>query len=72
MSAQVRVELGLRSATVFGAGAVVIPAMKAARIPRQWSDRRHAWQIPVDRVDDLTAVLEHQVGADVELVEATP
>lgn len=68
MSAAVRVEVGARTASVFGPGKVVVPAMKLCRTPRQFDDRRRCWLIPVSHASDLIAAIEYRVGGVVDVV----
>lgn len=67
-AAAVTIELGQRTAWISGHHATVVPAIKAARAPRQWDAARHSWRIPVVFADDVTAAVELQVGGDVEVI----
>lgn len=69
LSGPVRIEVGRRSACLYGTGLagtcdeVGIPRM------RDWHpDRKGVLMIPADRVDDLLAVIEHREHRTVELV----
>ena len=59
--ATVRVEIGRRSAWLYGAG--LSRYLEELDIPRQWDwhpDRKRVLMCPVDRVGDLLALLEHR------------
>ncbi len=66
----VRVELGKRSAWLSGPG--VHAALMTAGAPKMWCHRRRCWSCSVGRVHDVVAILEHQQGRRVELVEVLP
>lgn len=66
---RVKVELGRRSAWIYGRGADVVPALKACRSPRQWNDTLRCWSVPISHVSDVLAAIENRIGGDVEVVE---
>jgi hypothetical protein len=69
MSADVLVELGRRSASIFGPGRIIVPALKAAMVPRQWDSRRLCWIVPLTRLDDALAAIEYRSGGVVKIVD---
>ncbi len=64
----VRVELGRRSAWLFGPG--VAEAVRLAGSPSMRCPKRKALCCPVDRVSDVLAIIEGVQGRRVELTEA--
>ncbi|MGY1845531.1 hypothetical protein [Modestobacter sp. SYSU DS0875] len=64
-SRTVTVEVGKRSAWLRGAG--IAPLLDEIESPRMWCPRHKCLTCPVDRVDDLLALLEHRDGRMVEL-----
>lgn len=67
MTNLVRVEIGRRSAWLYGEGRHVVPALKLTRCPRQFDDIRRAWMVPVDHVSDLMAAIEHRTGGELDV-----
>lgn len=65
--AVVRVEAGRRSGWIYGAGSVVVPALKLVRCPRQWDEVRRGWMVPISQLSDALAALEYRYGANIEL-----
>lgn len=67
-SGPVRIEVGARSAWLYGAGlAAVLDELKVPRM-RDWRpDRKGTLQCPVDRVDDVLAIIEHREGRIVDV-----
>lgn len=66
--ATVRVEVGRRSAWLYGAG--LVRYLDELEVPRQWDwhpDRKRALMCPTDKVGDLLALLEHRDRRVVEL-----
>jgi hypothetical protein len=66
----VQVECGKRSAWLYGTNLTHL--MDEVGIPRMrdWNpDRRGTLMCPIDRVDDLLAILEHRDGRLVELLK---
>lgn len=61
----VTIEVGRRSAWVRGTG--LAPLLDEIGSPRMWCTRQKCLTCPVDRVDDLLALLEHRDGRAVEL-----
>lgn len=61
----IRVEIGKRSAWLHGPG--LSAALDDAGIPRMWCPFQKALTCPVDRVDDLLALLEHRDKRVVDL-----
>jgi hypothetical protein len=61
----VRIEVGRRSAWLHGAG--LAAALDQAGIPRMWCPFHKALTCPVDRVDDLLALLEFRDGRVIDL-----
>jgi len=43
-------------------GAGLVDVLDYVQTPRQWDHRRRQWMVPVDRVDDVLARCEHQLG----------
>lgn len=64
----VRVELGKRTAWLSGPG--VHDALTAAGSPMMRCPVRKVWCCPLNRLDDVLAVIEYRQGRRVELVEA--
>lgn len=62
----VRVEVGKRSAWLHGTG--LSAALGDAGIPKMWCPFQKALTCPVDRLDDLLALLEHRDRRPVELL----
>lgn len=68
--AEVRAEQGRRTVWLYGPAAVIVPALKLARSPRQFDDRRRAWMVPRGgHSSDVLAAIEHRGGGDVTVVE---
>ena len=67
-SGPVRIEVGARSAWLFGVGlAATLDELEIPRM-RDWHPgRKGTLMCPVNRVDDVLAVLEHREGCTVEL-----
>jgi hypothetical protein len=67
---EVRAEVGHRTVWLFGRPDIIVPAIKLVRSPRQFDDRRRAWQVPVAFSSDVLAAIEDRVGGDgVSVVE---
>lgn len=64
-SREVAIEVGRRSAWIRGTG--IAPLLDEIESPRMWCSRQKCLTCPVDRVDDLLALLEHRDGRMVEL-----
>ncbi len=64
----VRVELGRRTAWLFGPG--VTEALRLADSPRMFCAKRRTWCCPLTHLDDVLAVIEGAQGRRVDLVEA--
>jgi len=62
----VRIEVGRRSAWLHGTG--LAAACDEAGVPRMWCPFHRALTCPVDRVDDLLALLEFRDGRVIDLV----
>lgn len=67
--AEVRAEIGRRTVWLSGPPEVIVPAIKLARSPRQFDDRRRAWAVPLGHSSDVIAAIEHRGGGDVTVVE---
>lgn len=63
----VTVELGRRTAWLYGVG--VYDALVTADVPRMRCARRRTWCCPIDRLDDVLAVIEGLQGRRVDLVQ---
>ncbi len=63
----VRVELGKRTAWLYGPG--VHDALTVADVPMMRCAKRRTWCCPIDRLDDVLAVIEYRQGRRVDLVE---
>lgn len=61
---EVRAEVGRRSVWLFGRAEFIVPAIKLVRSPRQFDDRRRAWQVPLAFSSDVLAAIEDRVGGD--------
>jgi uncharacterized protein YbjT (DUF2867 family) len=67
----VRYTTTARSAFLTGPARVIVPAIKAARSPRQWVPELGGWSIPLRHLDDVLAAIQHRNGDDaVERAEA--
>lgn len=64
----VRVELGRRTAYLYGPG--VHDALTAAGSPMMRCAVRRTWCCPITHLDDVLAVIEGMQGRRVELIEA--
>ncbi|HLM07498.1 MAG TPA: hypothetical protein VK402_20145 [Blastococcus sp.] len=64
-SAPVRIEVGARSCWGYGRG--LAPLLDEIGSPRMWCPFKKTLTFPVDRCDDLLALLEHRHGRVVEL-----
>ena len=64
-SRTVQIEVGRRSAWLRGVG--LAPLLDEIQSPRMWCPREKCLTCPIDRVDDLLALLEHRDGRPVEL-----
>lgn len=62
----IRVEIGRRSAWLHGTGLAAL--LDAAGIPNMRCPFQKSLTCPVDRVDDLLALLEHRDGRVAELL----
>lgn len=68
--AEVRAEVGRRTVWLFGRAETIVPAIKLARSPRQFDDRRRAWMVPLAFSSDVLAAIEDRVGGDgIQLAE---
>jgi hypothetical protein len=67
--AEVRAEVGRRTVWLSGRAEIIVPAIKLARSPRQFDDRRRAWMVPVGHSSDVLAAIEHRGGGDVTVVQ---
>ena len=56
------VEVGRRTAWLSMDGTGLVAVLDFVQTPRQWDHRRRQWMVPVDRVDDVLARCEHQLG----------
>jgi hypothetical protein len=61
----VRIEVGARSCWAYGPGLAGL--LDEIGSPRMWCPFKKALTFPVDRCDDLLALLEHRDGRAVEL-----
>jgi len=62
----VRIEVGARSCWGYGTG--LVGALDEIQSPRMFCPFRKTWSFPVDRCDDLLALLEHRDRRFVEVV----
>jgi hypothetical protein len=69
VTVEVRAEVGRRTVWIYGRPEIVVPAIKLARAPRQFDDRRRAWMVPLAHSSDVLAAIEHRGGGDVTVTE---
>ncbi len=61
----ITIEVGRRSAWLRGTGLAKV--LEEVGCPRMWCWREHCLTVPVDRVDDILALVEHRHRRVVEL-----
>lgn len=67
---RVLAEIGQNSGWFAGDMGIIHAAVKTVGCPKMYDRRRRAISVPRQHADDVTAALELQFGADVEVVEA--
>lgn len=66
MSRDIRIEVGRRSAWIRGWGMAAVA--DEVGVPRMWCPRQKCLTVPVDRVDDILAIVETRGRRYVDLV----
>ncbi|MCU1614705.1 MAG: hypothetical protein JWO98_2245 [Frankiales bacterium] len=66
MSRTVTIEVGKRSAWLRGQGLAAV--LDEVQSPRMWCWRQKCLTCPIDRLDDVLAILEHRDRRHVQLV----
>lgn len=65
---QVRYTANTRSAFLIGPARIIVPAIKAARSPREFVSELGGWSIPAAYLDDVLAAIDHRFGGDCSVV----